>query len=118
MKFFYLRILPALLLTIPLANHAAAQANKFITFLQAGQSDAAKLTSAYLNPAMEGFSYGVNGGWFHTARTHDRLGFDISITATGVFFPTSATSFRHDQLRFNNTVRVGCTEVSPTLIRS
>lgn len=116
MKFFYLRILPALLLTIPLANHAAAQANKFITFLQAGQADAAKLTSAYLNPAMEGFSYGVNGGWFHTARTHDRLGFDISITATGVFFPTSATTFRPDQLGLNNTVLVGGNEVAPTII--
>lgn len=116
MRFFYLRLLPVLSLLFALAYDAAAQANQFIRFLQAGAPDGGKLTSAFIHPVMEGFTYGVNGGWYHTARTHDRLGFDISITATGVFFPSSALTFRPDQLDLNNTVLVGGNGYAPTMI--
>lgn len=116
MKFFYLRFLPALLLTVALAHHADGQANKFIMFLQAGAEDGSKLTSAYIDPVMEGFTYGVNGGWFHSARTHERLGFDISLSATGIFFPSSSLTFRPAELGLENTVMVGGDGVAPTII--
>lgn len=116
MKFFYLRLLPTLLITAALAHDTLAQANQFAKFLQAGTADASKLTSAFLNPVMEGFTYGVNGGWYHTARAHDRLGFDVSITATGVFFPSSSLTFRPADLDLDNTVLVGGNGYVPTMI--
>jgi hypothetical protein len=116
MKFFYLRFLPALFFTVVLVHDTVAQANKFIYFVQAGAVDGAKLTSAYLNPVMEGFTYGVNGGWSHTARTHDRLGFDVSISATGVFFPSSSLTFRPGEINLENTILVGGDGVAPTII--
>jgi len=41
--------------------------------------DAENLTNAYINPAMKGLIYGMNSGWYHTAKVHKKLGFDISI---------------------------------------
>ncbi|HEX7016660.1 MAG TPA: DUF6588 family protein [Cyclobacteriaceae bacterium] len=116
MKFFYLRFLPTLLFAVALATDTFAQANRFITYIQAGAVDGSKLTSAYLNPVMEGFTYGVNGGWSNTAHTHDRLGFDISISATGIFFPSSATTFRPAELGLTNTTLVGGNGVAPTIV--
>jgi hypothetical protein len=106
----------ALIAAVALAGKSQAQANKVIRFIQAGPADGAKLTTAFLNPVMEGFTYGVNGGWFSTARTHDRLGFDISISATGVFFPTSSQFFRPDALNLDNTTLVNASGDAPTMM--
>ena len=117
MRFFNLRLLPVLVFAVGVSPDSNAQANQFIRYLQAG-SDAAILSHAYLNPAIEGISYGVNGGWYHTARVHQRLGFDISLSATGVMLPSSAQSFRPDELGLENTLLLNPSGVSPTIIGS
>ncbi len=42
--------------------------------------DASQLTESYINPAMKGLMYSMNGGWYTTAKTHKKFGFDITIT--------------------------------------
>ena len=37
---------------------------------------------------MEGFINSMNGGWYHTAKVHKKLGFDISIGASGAQIPS------------------------------
>lgn len=64
-----------------------------IEFLNSGKDDASKLISAYLNPAIEGVSYGMNGGWYHTAKAHKSLGFDLGIALNAVFIPSSKNYF-------------------------
>ena len=49
--------------------------------------DASKLTEAYVNPAMKGLLYSLNGGWFSTGKTHKKFGFDISLVASASFVP-------------------------------
>lgn len=116
MRFFYLRTLTVLVFAVGIVHDSNAQANQFIRYLQSGPADASILTRAYLNPVIEGLSYGVNGGWNHTARAHQRLGFDISLSATGVFLPTSAQSFRPAELGLKNTLLLTPSGVSPTAI--
>lgn len=58
-----------------------SKAQELESILLASKEDASKLTSAYINPVMEGFIYGMNSGWYHTAKVHKKLGFDISIGA-------------------------------------
>lgn len=116
MRFFYLRSLAVLIFAAGAVQDSEAQANQFIRYLQAGPADARKLSNAYLNPVMEGLCYGANGGWYHTARTHQRLGFDISFSMTAVFLPSSAQSFRPDQLGLENTTLLSPSGVSPTII--
>lgn len=116
MRFFYLRSLAVLIFAAGAVQESDAQANQFIRYLQAGPADARKLSYAYLEPVMEGLSYGASGGWYHTARTHQRLGFDISLSMTAVFLPSSAESFRPDQLGLENTTFLTPSGVSPTIV--
>jgi len=118
MRFFYLRSLAVLIFVVGFVFDSNAQANQFIRYLQAGSPDAGILSRAYLNPVIEGLSYGANGGWVHTARTHQRLGFDISLSATGVFLPSSAQSFRPADLDLENTLLLSPSGIAPTIIGS
>ncbi|MEH6538216.1 MAG: DUF6588 family protein [Psychroserpens sp.] len=55
--------------------------------------DASLLTQNYLNPAMKGLMYSMNGGWYTTAKTHKKFGFDITITANASFVPSKDQMF-------------------------
>jgi hypothetical protein len=85
------------------AKTLAQSANDLVNFLQAGEEDASKLTSAYINPVVEGLSYGMNGGWYHTAKAHKPLGFDLSLSLNGVFIPGSQRFFTPADLNLSNT---------------
>jgi hypothetical protein len=71
----------------------AQNESDMVEFLQAGEEDASKLMNAYLNPMIEGFSYGFNGGWAQTAKAHKTLGFDLMINVNAVFIPSSKNYF-------------------------
>ena len=61
--------------------------------LLAGTADASKLTEAYINPAMKGLIFGMNNGWYHSAKVHKKLGFDITIGLNMAKVPTSDEIF-------------------------
>jgi hypothetical protein len=65
-----------------------SKAQELESILLASKDDASKLTIAYINPAMKGLIYGMNSGWYHTAKVHKKLGFDISIGANLSIAPT------------------------------
>jgi hypothetical protein len=58
------------------------------SILLASKEDANKLTEAYISPAMTGLIYGMNNGWYHTAKVHKKLGFDFSIGLNVSMVPT------------------------------
>lgn len=66
--------------------------------LLAGKEDAGKLTEAYLNPGMKGLIYGMNSGWYHTAKAHKTFGFDISIGLNASMVPSKDEIFRFADL--------------------
>ena len=55
--------------------------------------DAGKLTKNYINPAVVGLMYSMNGGWYTTANTHKKFGFDITINANLSFVPSADEIF-------------------------
>ncbi|EDP72028.1 hypothetical protein FBALC1_13042 [Flavobacteriales bacterium ALC-1] len=55
--------------------------------------DASLLTQNYLNPAMEGLMYSMNGGWTTTAKVHKKFGFDITIGFNASLVPDKAQAF-------------------------
>ena len=77
---------------LPLSLQAQDE-NDLVNFLNAGPDDASKLMNAYLNPVIEGLSYGFNGGWYHTAKAHKTLGFDLGVSLNAVFIPSSKNYF-------------------------
>ncbi len=66
--------------------------------LLTGTQDASKLTKAYMNPAMKGLIYGMNSGWYHTAKAHKKLGFDISIGLNASMVPSKDEIFKFADL--------------------
>jgi hypothetical protein len=79
-----------LIAIIPFASNAQID---FGSFLEAGTVDAERLLESYLEPTFLGFGYGINSGWYNTAKPHKLLGFDATITATGALVPSKAEFF-------------------------
>lgn len=59
--------------------------------------DASKLTENYIRPVMNGLMYSMNGGWYTTAKTHKKFGFDITIEANASFVPKADEIFQFIQ---------------------
>ncbi len=86
-------------------NLTKAQGLDFDSFLEGGVEDANLLLESYLQPAFEGFGYGMNSGWYNTAKPHKFLGFDISASLSMARVPDSRQFF---------TLPTGLTNVSLT----
>jgi hypothetical protein len=86
-----------------------------VEYLKAGQSDASKLIGAYINPAVEGMSYAMNGGWYHTAKAHKSLGFDLGVSINAVFIPTSKNYFDPNSLGLQVAEAVPAGAKAPTI---
>ena len=86
-----------------LSNTVKAQ-DDFQNILLADGADANKLLQAYFAPAMEGFIYGMNNGWYHTAKVHKILGFDLTVGLSAAIMPSEKEIF--------NIASLGLTSVS------
>ncbi len=64
------------------------------SILLASKDDANKLFNNYLEPAVQSLMYGMNNGWYHTAKTHKKLGFDISIGFSAAIAPSEKEFFQ------------------------
>ncbi len=101
---------------LPLFTHAQDETD-LVNFLEAGPQDASKLMNAYLNPMIEGLSYGFNGGWYTTAKAHKTLGFDIGVSLNAVFIPSSKNYFNPADLNLSVTDLVSpASGKAPTIV--
>ena len=55
--------------------------------------DASLLMENYTNPVIRGLMSDMNNGWYTTAKTHKKLGFDVTITANVALVPKSDEMF-------------------------
>lgn len=62
--------------------------------LEASLEDAQSLVDAYVQPLGQSFTYSLNSGWSSSAKTHKKLGFDLTIGVT-------SPSVSDDAKRFN-----------------
>ncbi len=75
------------------SNTTKAQGIDFDSFLEAGIGDANLLLESYLQPAFEGFGFGMNSGWYNTAKPHKFLGFDLTGSVSLARVPDSRQFF-------------------------
>lgn len=94
-------------------NEAYAQGDA-TELIKAGAADATLLTEAYLNPFFKGFGFGMNSGWYNSAKTKKLGKFDLKIQATGAFVPTSDRSFDINSLDLQKTRPIGSNSITPT----
>ena len=86
------KIILALAASFTFTFDAKAQ-DGFENLLLAPQDDSEKLLQAYFSPLFEGFTSGMNNGWYHTAKVHKLFGFDVSIAANATFIPSEKETF-------------------------
>ena len=84
------------------------------SILYANIQDANKLTQAYLNPGMKGLIYGMNSGWYHTAKAHKTFGFDISIGLNASMVPSKDELFKFADLGLSSSTKANYA-TSPTV---
>jgi len=70
--------------------------------LEGGVDDAELFLENYLDPMPAGFGYGLNGGWYNTAKPHKKLGFDISVVSSVSFVPTSKEYFTFNNAEYTS----------------
>jgi len=101
-------------------NTKAQNASDVSSFLSAAPADASKLMTAYMTPVVKSLSYGLTGGWYHTAQAHKTAGVDVGISINAVFIPTSDNYFTPGSLGlktitgFNNSTTG--TQQAPTIV--
>jgi hypothetical protein len=75
----------------------------FEGYLLAENNDRVKLIEAYISPAMKGLIYSMNNGWYHTAKVHKTLGFDLSVSLNASLVPEEDEMFSLSGLKSINT---------------
>ena len=65
--------------------------------LEGGVGDASTFMQNYMEPVFVGFGYGLNSGWYNTAKPHKKLGVDITFGANIVY-----VSKKNKYFTFNN----------------
>ncbi|WP_457609658.1 DUF6588 family protein [Lutibacter sp.] len=64
-----------------------------LDILLLASDDASLLFKNYMSPIMNGMAYSLNDGWYSTAKTHKKLGFDISFNVNTAIVPKSSRTF-------------------------
>ncbi|HET9053693.1 MAG TPA: DUF6588 family protein, partial [Cyclobacteriaceae bacterium] len=96
------RIVPLLLLSIVITAVTPAVAQEDMDDLLKGSvADAEYLTSGYISPMLKAFGTGLNAGWNNTAKPHKTLGFDLTITVSPVFIPSSDKTYTVDNSKLS-----------------
>lgn len=97
---------------------AKAQAQSgFDQLIKSTPGDASKLINAYSDPLFKELGFGLNTGWNNTAKSKGLLHFDLRITATAPFAPSSAKSFDVTQIGLSYHVKPATANtISPTFI--
>lgn len=85
--------LTCLVLTILAVNFNTKAQDGFEGILLADPTDTNTLMEAYFAPAMEGFIYSMSNGWYHTAKVHNKLGFDLSLGLNASQVPSEREVF-------------------------
>ncbi|MBC7653234.1 MAG: hypothetical protein H7098_02035 [Oligoflexus sp.] len=79
-------------------------------------SDATKLAQAYFMPAFKGFGFGMNSGWYNSAKAKNLGKFDIRIQGTAAFVPKEDQSFDISKLGLSSTMQAKGNSISPSLL--
>lgn len=93
------RFLLLLLVTFPALAFAQGNINDF---LKGSAADAKYLVSGYTSPFLKAFGYGLNQGWYNTAKPHKFPGLDITVTVSPIYVPASDKVFKVDNTKLTN----------------
>lgn len=95
----FARFLLVLIMAAPLT--AAAQGDVSDLF-KGSVADAKYLSEGYISPMLKAVGYGLNQGWYTTAKPHKIVGFDLTLSVNPVFIPSSDKIFNVDNSKLTS----------------
>ena len=73
-----------------------------LEYMFQAKNDATTYIQHYMAPGMNGLMYNLNNGWYSTGKTHNVLGFDLTVTASAAMIPASETTFTFDPSEYGD----------------
>lgn len=115
---YYMKIYKRLLISLFVLSSVTtfAQNSEFENYLKGGVDDANVLLGHYMRPALRGLGFGFNNGWYNTAKPHETLGFDITLSFNAAFVPIVDQSFEFVPAEYSNTRIVSGSSTLPTMM--
>ncbi len=108
----YVFILAALL---TFGSFGSLKAQDVSELIKSGPADATKLAQAYFSPAFKGFGFGMNSGWYNSAKAKNLGKFDLKIQASGALVPNKDQSINLGSLGLSSNVKFDAGATAPTL---
>ena len=96
------RFLFLLLLAAPFAVSAQSGIGDIVNQGKASVADAKYLAEGYISPMMKAVGYGMNQGWYNTAKPHKFPGFDLTLSINPVFVPSADKVFIVDNTKLSS----------------
>jgi hypothetical protein len=106
----YFRSIVLLGLSLAAFSGQAQNLDGLTELLKAQKDDANTLLKSYISPSINAISNGTNSAWYTTGKTHKTLGFDLGVSISAVFTPTSDEYFTptlSSSTKFTNTTTPG-----------
>lgn len=103
------------IMSLGMIGSANAQLGDAGAILRAGADDANILLENYLAPFGKGFGADLNTGWFNTAKTHNKLGFDVNFTISAAVVPTAGQVFNVNNLGFSQLKLISGSAETPSI---
>ncbi len=105
------------LIVLLLSSHRVLFGQELNVFIEGGSEDAERLLQNYFEPGFLGFAYGLTNNWANTAKPHQTLGFDVTVSVAVAFVPTNAEYFTFNPNDYDNiTLRDPGRDQFPTIM--
>lgn len=83
--------------------------------LNSGSEDASTMMGHYLAPIFKGFGYGMNSGWYNTAKNHKVGGVDLMVTVAFAKVPDADLFYEFIPANYTSLSVVGSDNLLPTV---
>jgi len=98
-----------LIVAFLIANASVFGQDQVKDLVKGGKDDINYLLTGYASPALRSFGYGLNQGWYNTAKPHKLLGFDVTVAPSLVAVPTTEMTFKVDNTKLTTLALVNST---------
>jgi len=119
MKFFKRLVVAGLFLSATIPSQVNAQdfdlTGTMENMLNSGSEDASTMMGHYLAPIFKGFGYGMNSGWYNTAKNHKVGGVDLTFTMAFAKVPDADLFYEFVQSEYSSLSIVGADTQLPTV---
>ncbi|MBM3178328.1 MAG: hypothetical protein FJZ78_10005 [Bacteroidetes bacterium] len=96
------KLLACFIIAIATNISGFAQLDQIENLIKGSKADTDYLVEGYLSPLLKSVGYGLNQGWYNTAKPHKSLGMDLTVTVSLIAIPDAEKTFQVDNSKLNS----------------